>query len=130
VLARAVAREPEVLIMVEPTSAVDAHTEALIAERLADYRRGRTTIVTTGSPLLLHYADRVAFLSGERVAAYGTHEELLRTSPGYRGVVARALDDDMRPEPVEGPLRQPQDGPWTGSGPWTSSGHRRNGEEG
>jgi ABC-type antimicrobial peptide transport system ATPase subunit len=64
VLARALAREPEVLIMVEPTSAVDAHTEAMIAERLAEYRRGRTTIVTTGSPLLLHHADRVAFLSG------------------------------------------------------------------
>ena len=79
--------------MVEPTSAVDAHTEAMIAERLAAYREGRTTIVTTGSPLLLHYADRVAFLSGERVAAYGTHEELLRTSRGYRGVVARALDE-------------------------------------
>jgi ABC-type bacteriocin/lantibiotic exporter with double-glycine peptidase domain len=94
VLARALAREPEVLIMVEPTSAVDAHTEAMIAERLAEYRRGRTTVVTTGSPLLLHHADRVAFLSGERVAAYGTHEELLRTSRGYRGVVARALDDE------------------------------------
>ena len=94
VLARALAREPDILIMVEPTSAVDAHTEALIAERLAAYRRGRTTIITTGSPLLLHYANRVAFLSGERVAAYGTHEDLLRTSRGYRGVVARALDDE------------------------------------
>ncbi len=93
VLARALARNADILIMVEPTSAVDAHTEAMIAERLAAYREGRTTIVSTGSPLLLHYADRVAFLSGERVAAYGTHEELLRTSRGYRGVVARALDD-------------------------------------
>jgi ABC-type multidrug transport system fused ATPase/permease subunit len=92
VLARVLAREPDILIMVEPTSAVDAHTEALIAERLAAYRAGRTTIVTTGSPLLLHHADRVAFLSGGVVTAYGTHEELLRTDRGYRSVVARALD--------------------------------------
>src|ERR671916_775122 len=100
VLARALARDADILIMVEPTSAVDAHTEAMIAERLAAYRQGRTTIVVTGSPLLLHYADRVAFLSGARVTAYGTHEELLLTSPGYRGVVARALDDETGNEPV------------------------------
>ena len=94
VLARALARDPEILILVEPTSAVDAHTEAMIAERLAAHRRGRTTIVTTVSPLLLHHADRVAFLSGERGRR--------RTAPtrsccaphrGYRGVVARALDE-------------------------------------
>ncbi|HEV2930136.1 MAG TPA: ABC transporter ATP-binding protein, partial [Propionibacteriaceae bacterium] len=92
VLARVLAREPDILVLVEPTSAVDAHTEALIAERLAAYRTGRTTIVTTGSPLLLHHADRVALLSGGVVTAYGTHEELLRTDRGYRSVVARALD--------------------------------------
>ncbi len=85
-------------MLVEPTSAVDAHTEALNAGRLAAYRSGRTTVVTTGSPLLLHHADRVAFLTGERVAAYGTHEELLRTSAGYRGVVARVLDDETGQE--------------------------------
>ena len=78
VLARVLARDPEILILVEPTSAVDAHTEAMIAERLAEYRPDRTTIITTTSPLLLHHADRVALLSGESVAAYGTHEELLR----------------------------------------------------
>ena len=98
VLARVLARDPDILVMVEPTSAVDAHTEALIAERLASYRAGRTTIVTTGSPLLLHHADRVALLSGGVVAAYGTHEELLRTDPGYRGVVARALDAETGKE--------------------------------
>jgi len=92
VLARVLALDPEILILVEPTSAVDAHTEAIIAERLVAYRQGKTTIVTTVSPLLLHHADRVAFLSGSSVVAYGAHEELLRTHAGYRGVVARALD--------------------------------------
>ena len=94
VLARVLALDSEILILVEPTSAVDAHTEAMIADRLSDYRRGRTTIITTSSPLLLHYADRVALLSGSSVTAYGTHEELLRDNAEYRAVVARALDDE------------------------------------
>jgi len=97
VLARVLGLDPQILILVEPTSAVDAHTEALIAERLVAHRRGKTTIVTTVSPLLLHHADQVAFLFNNRIAAYGTHEELLRTNPDYRRTVARALD-----EPAEG----------------------------
>jgi len=94
VLARALAVDPEVLILVEPTSAVDAHTEAEIAGRLAHYRAGRTTVVTTVSPLLLHHADRVAFLSGDRVVATGTHDELVRTCAAYRRVVARDFDHE------------------------------------
>ena len=82
VLARALGLDPQILILVDPTSAVDAHTEALIAERLVAHRRGKTTIVTTVSPLLLHHADRVAFLFDKRITAYGTHEELLQTQPG------------------------------------------------
>jgi ABC-type multidrug transport system fused ATPase/permease subunit len=93
VLARALGLDPQVLILVDPTSAVDAHTEALIAERLVAHRRGKTTIVITASPLLLHHADRVAFLVNNRISAYGTHEELLRTNPDYRRTVARALDE-------------------------------------
>ncbi|SDR69032.1 ABC-type multidrug transport system, ATPase and permease component [Friedmanniella luteola] len=94
VLARALGLNPPVLVLVEPTSAVDAHTEALIASRLADHRAGRTTVVTSVSPLLLHHADRVAYLEDGVVAASGTHEELVSTSAGYRSVVARALDED------------------------------------
>jgi ABC-type multidrug transport system fused ATPase/permease subunit len=93
VLARVVGLDPQVLILVDPTSAVDAHTEALIAERLVAHRRGKTTIVTTASPLLLHHADRVAFLFNKQITAYGTHEELLKTNPDYRRTVARALDE-------------------------------------
>src|SRR5215212_5108945 len=93
VLARSLGLDPQILILVDPTSAVDAHTEALIAERLVAHRRDKTTIVTTASPLLLHHADRVAFLLNKRIAAYGTHEELLQTNPEYRRTVVRALDE-------------------------------------
>nr|MBA3527717.1 ATP-binding cassette domain-containing protein [Propionibacteriaceae bacterium] len=93
VLARAVAADPEILILVEPTSAVDAHTEALIAQRLTRARSGRTTIVMSVSPLLLHYADLVAFMSDGRIVASGTHEELLRDNAGYRLVVERTMEE-------------------------------------
>ncbi len=96
VLARALGLEPDVLVLVEPTSAVDAHTEARIAERVAGHRRGRTTVVTTVSPLWLHHADRVVLLLGARVAAEGTHEELLDTEPAYREVVVRDLQEATR----------------------------------
>ena len=93
VLARALAADPEVLVLVEPTSAVDAHTEARIAERLAAHRRGRTTVVTTVSPLWLHHADHVVLLAGGTVVAEGTHEALLATDPDYRDVAVRTLED-------------------------------------
>jgi ABC-type multidrug transport system fused ATPase/permease subunit len=89
VLARALLSDAEVLVLVEPTSAVDAHTEARIAERLRAARDGRTTVVVTTSPLVLDRADRVVLLRGGRVVADGRHRELLREDPGYREVVTR-----------------------------------------
>ncbi|HYO31382.1 MAG TPA: ABC transporter ATP-binding protein [Nocardioidaceae bacterium] len=93
VLARALASDPRVLVLVEPTSAVDAHTEARIAERLAEHRRGKTTVVTTVSPLWLHHADHVVLLSDGRIVAEGTHEDLLVSEPDYRDVVLRTMED-------------------------------------
>ena len=95
VLARALGMDAPVLVLVEPTSAVDAHTEARIAERLTTVRSGRTTVVCTVSPLWLHHADRVVMLSGGRVVAEGRHEDLLSGDPGYRAVVARGLDEEV-----------------------------------
>ncbi|WP_433194657.1 ABC transporter ATP-binding protein [Nocardia sp. CA-107356] len=88
-LARAVYADPEVLLAVEPTSAVDAHTEATIANRLHAARRGRTTAVTTTSPLMLAHADTVFYLVEGIAVATGTHHELLATEPGYRTLVTR-----------------------------------------
>ena len=92
VLARALAAEPDILVLVEPTSAVDAHTEARIAERLRRHREGRTTVITTASPLLLDYADEVALLEKGRVVATGTHRDLMN-DPRYRRIVARGEDE-------------------------------------
>lgn len=88
-LTRALLTDAETLVLVEPTSAVDAHTEARIAARLAHARRGRTTVVMTASPLLLDHADHVAFLEDGRVAAEGPHNRLMATYPAYRSTVVR-----------------------------------------
>ncbi|MBY8870684.1 ABC transporter ATP-binding protein/permease [Micromonospora sp. PLK6-60] len=97
-LARALLAEPEVLLLLEPTSAVDAHTEGRIARRLRAARAGRTTVVLTTSPLLLDRADTVAYLADGRVVATGTHVELLARDRGYRALVSR---DDV-PAGVDG----------------------------
>lgn len=95
-LARALLSGAETLVLVEPTSAVDAHTEADVAGRLREYRRGRSTVVVTASPLLLDRADVVALLAGERVVATGSHRDLLRrddeVGAAYREVVLRGDD--------------------------------------
>ncbi|HEX5541219.1 MAG TPA: ABC transporter ATP-binding protein [Micromonospora sp.] len=88
-LARALVADPQILVLVEPTSAVDAHTEARIAERLIAARSGRTTVVATTSPLLLDHADTVAFVEDGKVIAEGTHRELLDTEPRYAATVTR-----------------------------------------
>ena len=95
VLARALGMDAPVLVLVEPTSAVDAHTEARIAERVARLRARRTTVVCTVSPLWLHHADRVVLMQDGRVVAEGRHEDLLTTDPTYREVVARAVDEEV-----------------------------------
>ena len=77
VLVRALTADPEILVLVEPTSAVDAHTEARIAARLRQHRAGRTTVVTSTSPLMLDAVDEVVLLIDGRVVATGSHGDLL-----------------------------------------------------
>jgi ABC-type multidrug transport system fused ATPase/permease subunit len=91
-LARALLTDSPVLVLVEPTSAVDAHTEARIAAALGAARGGRTTVVCTTSPLVLGKADEVLYVESGRVRASGTHEELLRREPRYVNTVTRGED--------------------------------------
>jgi len=86
-LARALAAGSPVLVLHDPTTAVDAFTEARIAAGLRELRAGRTTIVVATSPALLAAADRVVLVDGGAVAAEGVHAELVRTSPAYRAAV-------------------------------------------
>ncbi|AEN08542.1 MULTISPECIES: ABC transporter ATP-binding protein [unclassified Streptomyces] len=92
-LARSLVTDPEALVLDEPTSAVDSHTEARVAAGVKRLRRGRTTVAFSSSPLLLDLADRVALVRGGRVVAAGTHRDLLRDEPYYRAVVTRESDD-------------------------------------
>ena len=88
-LARAILSDAEVLVLVEPTSAVDTHTEGRIAARLRAARSGRTTLVATTSPLLLERVDEVFLLVDGRVVDTGTHDELVARSARYRQIVLR-----------------------------------------
>lgn len=92
-LARALAEAPPVLVLPEPTSAVDVHTEAGIVGALLALRGHRSTLVLTSSPVLLASLHRVVLIEDGRICAEGTHVELLG-HPGYRAVVL------PHPEPV------------------------------
>jgi len=88
-LARSLLADPPILVLDEPTSAVDSHTEARIAAGLRDVRPGMTTVVLTNSPLVLDQADQVVLVLDGRVVATGRHRALLRDEPRYRAVVTR-----------------------------------------
>jgi ABC-type multidrug transport system fused ATPase/permease subunit len=92
-LVRALLADSEVLIAIDPTSAVDAHTEAAVAARLRAARFDRTTVVTTTSPLMLDHADTVYYIVDGKMSAVGTHRDLLREQPGYRSIVSRGAND-------------------------------------
>lgn len=88
-LARALAADSDVLVLHDPTTAVDAVTEQLIARNIARLRRGRTTVVITSSPALLDAADRVLVLDDGVITAEDTHRNLLATDRDYCLAVAR-----------------------------------------
>lgn len=112
-LARALITDAEILVLIEPTSAVDSHTEALISERLRRSRAGRTTVVVSASPLLLDHMDDIQVMHQGTVIGHGTQAELMRRNDDvgelYRSVVARTTS-----------AAEPQDAAdldeaWTGS---------------
>lgn len=86
-LARALHADPPVLVLDEPTTAVDPVTESRMARTLRLARRGRTTFVLTSSPILLGSCDRVVLIMSGAVAAAGPHAVLAATEPAYRAAV-------------------------------------------
>ncbi|MER5470976.1 ABC transporter ATP-binding protein [Streptomyces sp. NPDC002685] len=97
-LARSLITDPEVLVLDEPTSAVDSHTEARIADGVRSLRAGRTTVIFTSSPLLLDQAERVVLVHEGEVVAVGVHRELVHSEPRYRAVVTRETDEEAADE--------------------------------
>jgi ABC-type multidrug transport system fused ATPase/permease subunit len=88
-LARAILTDAEIVIMIEPTSAVDTHTEGRIAQRLRTVRGAKTTMVATSSPLLLEKMDLIYLVIDGRVVDHGTHNDLVQSSVAYRQIVLR-----------------------------------------
>lgn len=86
-LARALATDPPVLLVHDPTTAVDPVTEDRIATGIRDLRRGRTTILVTTSPALLAVTDRVVVLDEGMVTVQGKHANLVQAHESYRAAV-------------------------------------------
>jgi ATP-binding cassette subfamily B protein len=96
-IARALVSDPTVLVLDDATSAVDPSKEHEIRAAMRTVMAGRTTIVIAHRPGTIAMADRVVLVDAGRVAAFGTHDELLATEPLYRQVLAAAAlgaDDD------------------------------------
>ncbi|GAA1515622.1 ABC transporter ATP-binding protein [Streptomyces albidochromogenes] len=91
-LARAVVGRPRFLVLDDPLSALDVHTEALVEAALRRVLADTTALVVAHRPSTVLLADRVALLSGGRVTAVGTHQELLRTSDEYAWLMSGAGD--------------------------------------
>jgi ATP-binding cassette subfamily B protein len=89
-LARAVLGQPRLLVLDDPLSALDVHTEARVEEALARVLHGTTAILVVHRPSTVALADRVALLKDGVIAAVGTHSHLLATEPAYRDVLSAA----------------------------------------
>ncbi|MCU1436326.1 MAG: transporter [Pseudarthrobacter sp.] len=94
-LARAIAARPRVLVLDDPLSALDVHTEELVETRLRAVLKDTTTLIVAHRPSTVALADRVALLEDGRIAAVGTHTDLLSHNPHYRYVIA-SLDQEPR----------------------------------
>ncbi|ANW17990.1 ABC transporter ATP-binding protein [Streptomyces clavuligerus] len=104
-LARAVVGRPRFLVLDDPLSALDVHTEALVEAALRRVLADTTALVVAHRPSTVLLADRVALLSGGRISAVGTHQELLRTNAEYAWLMSGT-----------DPVRAPRDGEDTGHG--------------
>jgi ATP-binding cassette subfamily B protein len=100
-IARALAVDPRILILDDATASVDASTEALIRAGLRGAMEGRTTFVIAHRLSTIALADEIVVLADGRVAARGTHEELLETSPVYRELYEHGLLERRFADAVE-----------------------------
>ncbi|MFJ4923499.1 ABC transporter ATP-binding protein [Streptomyces sp. NPDC088725] len=95
-LARAVVGRPRFLVLDDPLSALDVHTEALVEAALRRVLEETTALVVAHRPSTVMLADRVALVSAGRIVAVGTHQELLRSSEEYAWLMAGAVEESAR----------------------------------
>ncbi|MFE3036922.1 ABC transporter ATP-binding protein [Streptomyces canus] len=91
-LARAVVGRPRFLVLDDPLSALDVHTEAAVEAALREVLADTTALIVAHRPSTVQLADRVALLSGGRITAVGTHHELLRTNAEYAHLMSGSGD--------------------------------------
>ncbi|MFJ2813859.1 MULTISPECIES: ABC transporter ATP-binding protein [unclassified Streptomyces] len=101
-LARAVVGRPRFLILDDPLSALDVHTEAAVEAALREVLADTTALIVAHRPSTVLLADRVALLSGGRVTAVGTHHELLRENAEYAYLMSGVEAPTAAPDPSEG----------------------------
>jgi ABC-type multidrug transport system fused ATPase/permease subunit len=94
-IARALLANPRILILDDATSSVDASTEQEIKEALREVMAGRTTFVIAHRLSTIALADEIVVLERGRIAAHGSHDELLEFSPLYREIVEKGLPDQV-----------------------------------
>jgi ATP-binding cassette subfamily B protein len=94
-LARAVILMPTILVLDDPLSALDVHTEALVEDALRPLLATRTALVVVHRPSTIALADRAALLDEGRIVAVGTHTELLAREPRYRAILAEESDEEV-----------------------------------
>ncbi|MHB8685775.1 MAG: ABC transporter ATP-binding protein [Candidatus Dormibacteraceae bacterium] len=99
-LARAVLGGPPVLVLDDPLSSVDVHTEALIEESLARVLEGVTGLLVVHRPSTLALADRVALLDSGRIAAQGTHTDLMKSNDLYRALLSQEYEQQAQGVPA------------------------------
>lgn len=102
-LARAVLARPAVLVLDDPLSALDVHTEALVEQALGRVLGATTALLVAHRPSTVALADRVALVADGTITAVGTHHDLLASVPAYRAVISQQADD--LPDVVAGDTR-------------------------
>ncbi len=92
-LARAIVSRPRVLVLDDPLSALDVHTEARVEDALRPILADRTALVVVHRPSTIALADRAALIHGGRIVATGSHHDLLASEPRYAAILSQAAED-------------------------------------